>query len=123
MTVSSTATPPRQASDDDDARETNELRLNSHCAVSAMHRILSLLLCMSLHGAARAADVAISIRYLHPKGTSHAAVFLYTSDGKLVRQLTEPTDSQDVNPAFSPDGKSLIFTSQNDKTSKQVLVS
>jgi hypothetical protein len=86
-------------------------------------RFLCALFCIGSFGIAQAADVAISLRYLRPKGKSHAAIFLFTGEGKLVRQLTEPNDSQDVNPAFAPDGKSLIFTSENDKTQKRVLVS
>lgn len=80
-------------------------------------------LCAHILSTGHSADVAVSIRYLHPKSKSHAAIFLFQSDGKLVRQLTAPTDSQDVNPAFAPDGKSLIFTSESDKNAKRVLVS
>ncbi len=87
------------------------------------HHLILALLCAAIFAPARAADVAISLRYLRPKGKSHAAVFLYSIEGKLIRQLTEPTDSQDVNPAFAPDGKSIIFTSESDKTAKRVLVS
>lgn len=91
--------------------------------MSAPRLLLAALVCTLNFGAARAADVAISIRYLHPKGKSHAAIFLFGTDGKLIRQITEPNDSQDVNPSFAPDGKSIIFTSENDSTRKRVLVS
>lgn len=91
--------------------------------MSAPHLLLAALVWTLTFGAARAADVAISIRYLHPKGKSHAAIFLFGTDGKLIRQITEPNDSQDVNPSFAPDGKSIIFTSENDSTQKRVLVS
>jgi len=89
----------------------------------AFHIFLAALVCTLTLGAARAADVAISIRYLHPKGKSHAAIFLFGTDGRLIRQITEPNDSQDVNPSFAPDGKSIIFTSENDGSQKRVLVS
>ena len=81
------------------------------------------LLCTCILSTGRAGDVAVSIRYLQPEGKSHAAIFLFQNDGKLIRQLTKPTDSQDVNPAFAPDGKSLIFTRESDKNAKRVLVS
>ena len=54
-------------------------------------------------------DVAVSIRYLAPKGVSHAAIYLFDGQGKLVRQLSEPGDDQDYAPAFSPDGKEVLF--------------
>jgi hypothetical protein len=56
------------------------------------------------------ADVAISIRYFKSKGVSHYHLFLYRDDGKPIRQLTSPEDAHDVNPKFSPDGKTIFFT-------------
>ena len=73
-------------------------------------KTLRLLVCLGLFAtAARAVDIAVSIRYLAPKGKSHAAIFLFDGQGKLVRQLTKPGEDQDYAPAFSPDGKEIIF--------------
>ena len=73
-------------------------------------KMLRLLLCLGLWAsAARATDVAVSIRYLAPKGKSHAAIVLFDGHGKLVRQLTKPGEDQDYAPVFSPDGKEIVF--------------
>ncbi|RYD80514.1 MAG: hypothetical protein EOP84_11960, partial [Verrucomicrobiaceae bacterium] len=58
----------------------------------------------------RAWDAVVAIRYLKIKGKSHAALYLFTGDGKLVRKLTDPAPHQDAFPVFSPDGKRIIFT-------------
>lgn len=55
------------------------------------------------------ARLVVAIRYLQPTGTSHAHLFLYTGNGKLVRQLTNASDGQDRDPVFSPDGKTIVF--------------
>ncbi|MES2465496.1 MAG: hypothetical protein V4671_33440 [Armatimonadota bacterium] len=55
-------------------------------------------------------EIVVSIRYLMPKGMSHAHLFLYRDDGKLLRQLTRENSGQDFNPIFSPDGKNIVFT-------------
>lgn len=73
-------------------------------------KTLRFLVCLSLFAtAARAVEVAVSIRYLAPKGKSHAVLFLFDGQGKLVRQLTKPGEDHDYAPAFSPDGKEIIF--------------
>lgn len=56
------------------------------------------------------ADVAISIRYFKIEGTSHYHLYLYSDDGKLIRQLTAPEDAQDTRPMFSKGGEEIIFT-------------
>ena len=60
-------------------------------------------------GFSRAAEVAISIRYLQPKGKSHAAIYLFHDDGRLLRQLSQPGEGQDVQPAFAPGGREIVF--------------
>ena len=54
--------------------------------------------------------VAVSIRYLQVEGTSHAHIFLYDWDGRLLRQLTKGENGQDLHPVFSPDGREIAFT-------------
>lgn len=57
-----------------------------------------------------AAEVAVAIRYLQARGESHSHVFLYRADGKLLRQLTRDDTGQEIDPIFSPDGESIVFT-------------
>lgn len=54
--------------------------------------------------------IAVSIRYLQVTGTSHAQIYLYSGDGKLIRRLSETNEGQDVDPVFSPDGREIAFT-------------
>src|SRR6266536_3080834 len=56
------------------------------------------------------AEIVIAIRYLQAEGTSHAHLYLYREDGKLLRQLTNDNSGQDSAPIFSPDGTSIVFT-------------
>lgn len=56
------------------------------------------------------AEVAIAIRYFKLKGTSHFHLFLYSDDGKVIRELTAPEDAQDTSPMFSVDGNLIYFT-------------
>lgn len=37
-------------------------------------------------------------------------LFIMNADGTNIRQLTEPHDGSDKHPAFSPDGKSILFS-------------
>lgn len=59
-------------------------------------------------------SVVVSIRYLKVEGVSHYKLYLYSADGTLVRQLTNPIDSQDnsqdIKPVFTTDGKMICFT-------------
>ena len=54
--------------------------------------------------------IAVSIRYLQIDGTSHAHIYLYSGDGKLIRQLSSGATGQDVDPMFGPDGSEIVFT-------------
>src|SRR5581483_6952687 len=68
-----------------------------------------------LPGNARAdAEIAVAIRYLQARGTSHSHLYLYREDGKLLRQLTTDNSGQDSSPIFAPDGETIVFTRQKD---------
>ena len=58
-------------------------------------------------------EIVISIRYLRATGTSHAHLYLYREDGKLLRQLTKDESGQDTAPIFAPDGSIIVFTREN----------
>jgi hypothetical protein len=45
-----------------------------------------------------ASEIVIAIRYLQAEGTSHAHLYLYREDGKLLRQLTNDNSGQDSAP-------------------------
>jgi hypothetical protein len=73
--------------------------------------VFSLLLAFLTSASAYAApELVIAIRYLKAEGTSHAHLYLYREDGKLLRQLTNDDSSQDLSPVFAPDGTSIVFT-------------
>src|SRR5438876_2960145 len=55
-------------------------------------------------------EIAVSIRYLQAQGESHAHLFLYREDGKLLRQLTKDDSGQDLDPIFAPDGETIVFS-------------
>jgi hypothetical protein len=55
-------------------------------------------------------EVVVAIRYLQAQGTSHAHLYLYREDGKLLRQLTNDNSGQDVDPVFAPNGETIVFT-------------
>jgi hypothetical protein len=55
-------------------------------------------------------EVVVAIRYLQPKGVSHAHLYLYADSGKLLRQLTKDNSGQDFDPLFAPDGKTILFS-------------
>jgi len=55
------------------------------------------------------AEVVVAIRYLQPEGVSHAHLYLYREDGRLLRQLTRMDAGQDRAPIFAPDGETIVF--------------
>lgn len=55
-------------------------------------------------------EIVIAIRYLQAMGTSHSHLYLYREDGKLLRQLTNDNSGQDLDPIFSADGETIVFT-------------
>lgn len=57
-----------------------------------------------------ASEVVVAIRYLQAQGESHAHLFLYSEDGTFLRQLTKENSGQDLDPIFSPDGETIVFT-------------
>src|SRR3984893_11903700 len=57
-----------------------------------------------------ASEIVIAIRYLQAEGTSHSHLYLYRDDGKFLRQLTNDNSGQDVDPVFSADGATIVFT-------------
>jgi hypothetical protein len=56
-----------------------------------------------------ASEIVVAIRYLQAEGESHAHLFLYRDDGKLLRQLTKDNSGQDLDPIFAPDGETIVF--------------
>ena len=54
-------------------------------------------------------EIAVAIRYLRAEGVSHAQLYLFREDGKLLRQLTEEKSGQVMNPVFAPDGRTIVF--------------
>ena len=60
-------------------------------------------------------EIVVAMRYYQQTGTSHAHLYLYREDGKLLRQLTDDNTVQDRDPVFSPDGETIVFTRANDK--------
>jgi hypothetical protein len=65
-------------------------------------------------------EIVIAIRYLQAEGTSHAHLYLYREDGKLLRQLTNDNSGQDAGPIFAPDGRAIIFTREKAGEVKEV---
>jgi len=55
-------------------------------------------------------EIVVAIRYLKAQGTSHAQLYLYRQDGRLLRELTHDDSGQMVNPAFASDGETIVFT-------------
>jgi hypothetical protein len=64
-------------------------------------------------------ELAVAIRYLQAEGTSHAHIYLYREDGKLLRQLTRDEKGQDRSPVFARDGKTIVFTRELSKEVKE----
>lgn len=70
-------------------------------------------LAASLLGAGRAKaapEIVVAMRYLLPDRTSHAHLYLYREDGRLLRQLTADDSGQDWDPIFAPDGETIVYT-------------
>ena len=55
-------------------------------------------------------EIVVAIRYLQAEGVSHSHLYLYRDDGKFLRQLTNDSSGQDVDPIFAPDGAMIVFT-------------
>lgn len=64
-------------------------------------------------------ELAVAIRYLQAKGTSHAHIYLYREDGRLLRQLTRDEKGQDRSPVFAPNGETIVFTRELPKEVKE----
>jgi hypothetical protein len=80
-----------------------------------MRRVFGLFAVAAFMGAAiapahAASEIVVAIRYLQAEGESHAHLFLYRDDGKLLRQLTENNSGQDLDPIFAPDGETILFS-------------
>src|SRR5262245_18199239 len=58
-------------------------------------------------------ELVIAIRYLQAQGASHSHLFLYSEDGKLLRQITNDNSGQDLAPIFSPDGETMFSLGKN----------
>ncbi len=72
--------------------------------------LIALWIVITVQYARAVSEIAVAIRYLLPIGVSHAQLFLYRGDGKLLRQLTDDNTAQVMNPVFAPDGASIVFT-------------
>ena len=59
-----------------------------------------------------ASEIVVANRYLLPDKTSHAHLYLYREDGKLLRQLSRDNAGQDRDPVWAPDGKTIVWTRQ-----------
>jgi hypothetical protein len=64
-------------------------------------------------------EIVVANRYLLANQTSHAHLYLYREDGKLLRQLTRDNSGQDKNPVFSPDGETIVWTRESPNGKKQ----
>jgi hypothetical protein len=71
--------------------------------------LLVFLLAIPLH-ADESPLVVASIRQYLVQGDSTVHLYLYGSDGKLQKQLTSDPGQNDREPAFSHDGKSILFS-------------
>ena len=75
--------------------------------------VLILATVLAARGKEPMAEIVVSLRYLQGTGTSHAHLYLYRADGKLLRQLTRDDAGQDQNPVFAPNGETIVFTRLN----------
>jgi hypothetical protein len=86
------------------------MRAKSGFAIAA----LILFVAVDLHAAS---EIVVAIRYLQAEGTSHSHLYLYRDDGKFLRQLTNDNSGQDVDPVFSADGATIVFTREKSDNS------
>jgi hypothetical protein len=63
-------------------------------------------------GKTEPAQAVISIRQYQEVGPSNIHLYLYTLDGKLIRQLTNTPGFDDLSPIFDWSGKSVLFFRQ-----------
>jgi hypothetical protein len=80
---------------------------------------LGVLLITGVLPARAAGEIVVANRYLLANKTSHAHLYLYREDGKLLRQLTRDNSGQDKDPIFSPDGKTIVWTRELPRNQKQ----
>lgn len=66
------------------------------------------------------AEIVVAIRFLQAKGVSHAHLYLYREDGKLLRQLTRDDSGQDREPVFAPDGETIVFTREKPGGAREI---
>jgi hypothetical protein len=83
---------------------------------------MAAVLLTALHAslALAAGEIVVANRYLLANKTSHAHLYLYREDGKLLRQLTHSDAGQDRNPIFAPDGETIVWTREFPGKPKQV---
>lgn len=74
--------------------------------------------CVCLAATSRA-ETVVSIRYLQPMGVSHAHLYLYRDNGRMVRQLTTGDMGQDVEPVFSADGRTIAYAKEMPRGARQ----
>ena len=75
-------------------------------------KLLLLLSFVALHLDAQAAASSLSQILFSSNRSSAWRLWLVNADGTELKQVTkQDTDDQDVDPMFSPDGKSVLFTS------------
>ena len=79
--------------------------------------IVAATLCLLALNSRAASEIVVAIRYLQAEGTSHSHLYLYRDDGKFLRQLTNDSAGQDVEPIFAPDGTSIVFTREKSNNS------
>jgi hypothetical protein len=87
------------------------MKLASRVAIVAA---ISWLLALELRAAS---EIVVAIRYLQADGVSHSHLYLYRDNGKFLRQLTNDSTGQDVDPIFATDGSSIVFTREKPENS------
>jgi hypothetical protein len=88
-----------------------------HIHSSSVFKASSLLLLLAFPflpvlAIAESSQVVVSMRQYQEVGPSNIHLYLYTMDGKLVRQLTDNPGLDDVSPMFDRAGKSVFFFRQ-----------